>query len=148
MKNTTKNGHYKGLLIKRNLETKNLDFKSVEIDRDKSLETLHDLLECDTIDIQERIINNKIYDFIIDDEYLLNGKSDKISELIAVGLDNGEILEEIYHSLIICGQANENGEETDITEEDIKTILNKALGIATLKNAEELQVIGYEFYMK
>ena len=74
---------YKGLLIKRKENTNLLIFEKIEIERLKSLEILYKYLDCDTIDIQERIINNKIYDFIFDDEYLLNGKTEKPQNIIA-----------------------------------------------------------------
>ena len=136
----------KGLLIKRKENTNKLIFSNVEIDRKNALETYYKMLDCETIDIQERYINNKIYDFIIDDEYLINGKADKEQEIIAIGTRKGEILELIYHALLIVGIANNKGEETDLTNNDIDNILIKGLGQATSRKTDnKYQIIGYTF---
>ena len=140
--------YYKGLLIKRQKNTNKLLFQRVEIDRKKSLDLLYMFLECETIDIQERYINNKIYDFIIDDEFLLNGKSEKKENIIAVGNKNNKILEAIFYSLLIVGKADENGKETDLTESDIDNILNSLVYVENQTTKEKYQVINYTFEEK
>ena len=136
-----KNKPLRALLIKRNKSNNKLIIEDTKfID---TLDNLYKLLECSTIDIQERCINGIFYDFIIDDEYLLNGKSENPRNAVAIGTRKGEILEVIFHSVIIC-HSNENGEETDLNEDDIKNI-SKALRIASTDNGQELQIINYNF---
>lgn len=113
---------YKGLLIMRKENTNKLMFSRVSINRKSALEELYKILECDTIDIQERYINNKIYDFIFDDEYLINGKSQKAENIRAFATQKDQLIEIIFGNLFICGIANEKGEETDLNEEDINNI--------------------------
>ena len=115
-----------------------------------NLDNFYKLLECERIDIQERYINGKIYDFIFDDEYLINGKSEKPQNAVAIGIDHngtiqkkGDILEVIFGHLIVCGKA-ENGEETDLNKEDLISIYN-ALCIATDDKGHKLKMLKYGF---
>lgn len=131
----------RALLIKRNQETKHLIIEDTTfID---TLDNLYKLLECDTIDIQERYINGKLYDFIVDDEYLLNGKSEKPSNAVAIGTRKGEILELVFYSMIIC-KSNDKGEETSLNDEEIKDITT-ALMYAESKKGDKLEIIHYTF---
>ena len=135
--------YYKALLIKR-FKDNDLIFERLEINRESSLKELYKYLECDTIDIQERKINGKIYDFIIDDEFLINGKANKPENLTAFYEDNNEIKELIFSNLIICGQADDNGKETDLNEEDITSILKSLVYIRNKTNNEFYRVLKYD----
>ena len=139
----------RALLIKRNKKNNSLIIEDmVFID---TLDNLYKLLECELIEIQERLINGKLYDFIFDEEYLLNGKSQEPTNAVAFGIDDkgtiqkkGDILEVIFGNLIICGIANDKGEETSLNEEDIKAIY-KSQAIAKTTKGEQLNIIKYTF---
>lgn len=135
----------RALIIKRKKNSNLLSVEdSVFFD---TIENLYKLLECDRIDIQERYINGKIYDFIFDDEYLINGKSQEPRNAIAMGIYKGDIQEIIFYSLIICGNANDKGEETALNDEDIKNILS-SVKIAETNTGDKLQIIAYDFEEK
>ena len=135
---------YKGLLIARKEETNKLIFSRVSINRKNSLKELYKILNCDLIEIQERKINNKIYDFIFDEEFLINGKAQEPQNIIAFATHGNEPIEIIFGNLFICGVANEKGEETDLKEEDINNILNSLTFIKNKVNNEKYQVIKYD----
>ena len=139
----TENKFYKGLLIERIKDKKNLQFSIVEINRAKSLQDLYGALNCKIIDIQERVINNKYYDFIFDDEFLLNMK-DK-TDAVAFGTRNGEILEVIFGKLFICGLADETGQETSLNDNDIENILNSITEAEHKPTATKKDLIQYNF---
>lgn len=141
---------YKGLLIERREGTDEgahrLIFSLIDISRENSLAELYEALKCDTIDIQERYIKGRLYDFIIDDEYLLNGKTDKPENCIALGTRNGETLEAIYGALFICGQADNTGAERSLTDDDIGHIIeNGRIFAENNTNGEAYEMIGYTF---
>lgn len=131
----------RAILIKRPSKANKLTIEDTTF-LDK-IDVLYNLLECDTIDIQERYINNIAYDFIIDDEYLLNGKSQEPSNCVAIGTRNGEILEIIFGNFIIC-HTDGNGNETDINDEDI-TNVKKSLQLASHNNKDFYTIINYTF---
>ena len=110
-----------------------------------TLDNLYKLLECSKIDIQVRYINGNAYDFIFDDEYLLNGKSQDANNAIAIGTYKGEIKEIIFGNLIICGIADENGNETSINDNDALNILLSHRLIERTDNSEKLKVLNYNF---
>lgn len=145
---------YKALLIERKpneegepAEDRNrLLFSLIDINRTKALQELYKHLKCDTIDIQERYINGRVYDFIIDDEYMLNGKSKEPINCIALGNRKGQILEVIFGALIICGLADEDGAETSLTERDLENIIDHGRTYArNSKTGEAYEVINYTF---
>lgn len=141
---------YKGLLIQRKKDKEaegyRLIISLIDINRDKSLDDLYEALDCRTIDIQERYIAGRLYDFIFDDEYLINGKSAEPSNCIALGTRKGRILEAIYGRLFICGQADQEGAERSLTDEDISHILEAGRIIAeNQKTGEPYELIGYTF---
>lgn len=139
---------YKGLLIKRKEGTNQLICEEIKINRKKSLEELYQYLDCSNIDIQERYINNQLYDFIFDDEYLINDKAKEPSKAVAIGSQKTKLLEIIYGSLFICGLANENGQETDLKSQDINNILNSLIFVENKTNGERYQVINYNFELE
>lgn len=85
------------------------------------LEDYYRLMEIDTIDIVTREINGKYYDIICDDEGLL--KEHPIPTVFDI--DRKPM---IFGNIIIAGLADETGNMTDLTDEDIVKIEN-SLGI-------------------
>lgn len=140
-----KQNSYNALLIKRKNKSNNLIFERLNIQYKGELEQLYKYLNCTDIDIQERVINNKIFDFIFDGEYLINGKSQNYKNAVAIGTKNGEPLEIIYGHLIICGCGSENGYETSLTETDINDILKASADIEHIPTKSKYQMINYCF---
>lgn len=134
---------YKGLLIERN-QSGNLLFSRISIKRKSALKELYNALQCDNIEIQERYINNKIYDFIFDGEYMINNKTESAENIRAFSLYNNEIIELIYGNLFICGVADSNGEETDLKESDINNILKAITFIKHEPTNKSYQVLKYD----
>ena len=137
---------YKGLLIRRKDKSKYLIFEKVEIARANSLEQLYFYLRCDNIDIQERYINNKIYDFIFDGEYLINGKSQEPQNAVAMGEYNGKLQEVIFSDLLIVGVADQNGAETSLKESDINNILKSLLFVEHSPTNKHYQCLRYTIF--
>ena len=132
----------RALLIKRDTAKKGLIIEdTIFID---TLDNLYKLLECSTIDIQVRYIDGKPYDLIFDDEYMINGKSQEPKNCVALGTRKDEILEAIFGNLLICGIANDKGEETSLNDYDIKAIY-KSQKIAQTNDKNELAIINYHF---
>lgn len=136
---------YKALLITRENKEQELTFMWLEITKEKSLQELYKYLECERIDIQERYINNKCFDFIFDDEFLINGKAEDSTNALAIGIYQDEIKEMYFHKLIICGMANDSGEETDLKVEDIETIYNAIKPIYNNKLNKYFNLLVYQF---
>lgn len=82
------------------------------------LEDYYRLMEIDTIDIVAREINGKYYDIICDDEALLKDKP------IPTVFDSDK-QPMIFGNIIIAGLADETGNMTDLTDEDIDRISYK-----------------------
>lgn len=100
------------------------------------LETIYKMLNCELIDIQERIINNKIYDFICDDEMLL--KEPKQKQIIATDETGKEIF---YKYLLILGQAKNKAEQS-LAYDDISAIIRSTKTIKT-DDGETIKVLTY-----
>lgn len=126
-------------------ENNNLKIEEITIKGDR-LTAYYDLIKCDLIDIQERYINGNLYDFIIDDEYMLNNKADNPKNISAVCLgDNDKPIEIIFSNFIICRPPTENGngEEENTTKADYLNIVN-SLHIARLESGELTKFINYQ----
>jgi len=131
-----------GLIIKPNITNGKLYINQIDFIDD--LETYYNLIICDNIDIQERKINGKIYDFIIDDEYMLKEDKNTIERISAIERTQNEIL---YNRFMILGQADENGQETSLNEEDINNILKSRayINIGTDEQPKEKIILIYNF---
>lgn len=105
----------------RGLLIKGMDVTEV---RASELEEFYELMEIDIIDIVVREINGKYYDIICDDEALLK------EQPIPTMLDVDE-MPMIFGNIIIAGLADETGNMTDLTDEDIANITDK-LGVIKL----------------
>lgn len=88
------------------------EVKVVEVN---GLDDYYKLIECDTIDIAYRSIGGKAFDIICDDEGLLK-ESRRVSAVKVTGEPA------LVGNLIVCGEADEEGEETSLTEADIELI--------------------------
>lgn len=74
-----------------------------------------EIIGCDCVNIIERYIGGKRFDFVIDDESaLIEG-----NHITAFAYD---VDEEINGNLIICGSGAQDGEEHSLTAEDVKDI--------------------------
>ena len=78
------------------------------------LDCFYETLDCDTIDIVTRKIGGRVYDIICDDEALL-----KPFPCPSATGSNGTML---YNKLLVCGQADDEGELTSLTDEDIANL--------------------------
>ena len=103
------------LVVYLKREQESITIREIEIE-DK-LEIFYDMLECEYIDIISRKINDKYYDFIIDDEGLLNDKPVTL-------FNENEVL---VGSIIICGTADEDGNLTSLSETESREIVKHFL---------------------
>lgn len=87
----------------------------VEIVNANGLDDYYKLIGCDCIDIVERGIKGKRFDIICDDEGAMTSEP-KISAIT----DLGEPM--LCGNLIICGLPDEEGSETDLSDDDIEHI--------------------------
>lgn len=105
----------------RALLIKGLNVTEVEAN---GLEDYYRLMEVDIIDIVTREINGKFYDIICDDEGLLKEKP------IPTMFDS-EKQPMIFGNIIIAGLADDEGNMTDLTDEDIVRICG-SLAVVTV----------------
>lgn len=84
------------------------------------------LINCDLIDITCREINGKRYDIICDDYSLVRDEV-KFSAVTSYGIPV------LAGNLIITGEANTNGDQTDLQPQDIKHLLDNIHKVRTLK---------------
>ena len=75
------------------------------------LEFYYKLIDCDTIDIVERVINGHRYAFVIDDNYLLTHET--LEPPVACFEGNGE--EAIFGGLVLTGPSDRNGNLTALS---------------------------------
>lgn len=119
----------------RGLLIKGMGAREVEAN---GLEDYYRLMEVEIIDIVTRKINGKYYDIICDDEGLLKDKP-----IPTVFDTNREPM--IVGNIIIAGLADEDGNMTDLTDEDIVAI-NASLGIVRFNNGtKHLCVLDVEY---
>lgn len=92
---------------------------------ESNLDTYYSEIGCDCIEIPERCIGGKLFNIICDDEGLLKDRP------IPSALGNG-YKEVIFGNLIVCGLADDDGELTGITDEDVQLIRDNIRGAATV----------------
>lgn len=97
---------------------------TVEYVEPQGLADFYRLIDCDLIDITCREINGKRYDIICDDCGLFK-ENVKIS---AITRDLSPVL---VGNLIISGEADEDGDQTDLQPEDIDHILDNIHRVRT-----------------
>lgn len=99
----------KGLVL--NTKTNGFGFTD-----DSTLQGWHDIIGCRCIDIVQRRIGGKVFEIVIDDEGLLT------DEPIISALDyDGHPM--LVGSLVIYGGVDSEGGLTEITENDVKTVV-------------------------
>lgn len=102
----------------------NVEENTVEYVEPESLFDYYDLIHCDLVDITNREIAGKRYDIICDDCGLFR-ENVKIS---AIARDLSPVL---VGNLIISGEADEDGDQTDLQPEDIDHILDNIHRVRT-----------------
>lgn len=93
------------------------------------LEDYYKLIHCTTIDIVNREIKGKRYDIICDDEGAFSD-----DPLISAIDDLGRAM--LVGNLIVCGEADEEGNLTALTDDDIKHIKENIQSMGTRRHPE------------
>ena len=103
------------------------------LDIENSLDSYHKVLNCNLIDIISLKINNKNYDFIIDDE----GKLKEHYANIFL-IKNDTPVDYLANDVIICNsvETDDGLDEGDLTELDIESIKNWVNDCEKLINLE------------
>lgn len=92
---------------------------------ESNLDTYYSEIGCDCIEIPDRCIGGKLFNIICDEEGLL--KDHPIPSAVGNGYQ-----EAICGNLIVCGLADDDGELTSITDEDVQLIRDNIRGAATV----------------
>lgn len=112
--------------------------KTYSVVNPEGLEDYYKLIRCHTIDIVTRKIGRKWYDIICDDEGLLT------EDPLISAIDNlGRVM--LVGSLIICGLADDEGELTDLSTNDIKYIKKRIQKLDTRKHDDLLMLTQCEY---
>lgn len=119
----------------RGLLIKGMDVTEVQA---SGLEDYYRLMEVDLIDIVVREINGKYYDIICDDEALL--KEQPIPTMLDI-----EQMPMIFGNIIIAGLADEEGNMTDLTDEDVIRIKNKLGTIRLIDGRKNICVLDVKY---
>lgn len=118
------------------VDTKNNTASAVDITPD--LHTYYEMLDCHTIDIVNRGFGRsgkKRFDIICDDEGLF------VDDPILSAVDgNGRAM--LVGSLLVVGEADEEGEETSLTDEDVR-LLERYTGSLFLRGKRTPRVMLY-----
>lgn len=102
--------------------------KALLIDVD-GLKDYYRLIHCTTIDIVNRGITGKRYDIICDDEGTFAD-----DPLISAIDDLGRVM--LVGNLIVCGEADEEGNLTSLSEADIEHIKENIQNMGTRRHPE------------
>ena len=118
------------------LDMENDDVTVVEVN---GLQDYYRLIGCDLIDIANREIRGERFDIICDDEGLL-----KAEPQVSAVNGRGEAM--LVDNLIICGEADAEGKETSLTEEDIIHIRQSILILPTINNPSFHHILCFTEY--
>lgn len=110
-----------------------MEGKVETVDAD-GVEEFYKLLHCTTIDIVQRIIGDRWYDIVCDD----NGTFVEDPRISAVD-SKGQIM--LVGNLLICGLADADGVLTSLSEEDIGHIKESIQKVETVMHPEGLLMI-------
>ena len=92
------------------------------------LDSFYQTLGCDLIEIISRNINGKPYEIICDEEgRFKDGNAPSI-----LTFHGGEIVEDIVGKILIVGTADDEGELTSLSEDDVKGILSCYIDMGVL----------------
>lgn len=86
------------------------------------LESYYELLNCDCIDIIVRKIDGRYFNIVCDDEARL--KEHPILSAVSLTEERGDL----YGSLFVVGQTDDDGNLTSLTDMDVEYIMNYAPG--------------------
>lgn len=106
------------------LDVEHDEVKIVEVNE---LEDYYRLMGCDTIEINVRKIGGRNFDIICDEEGLFQAEP-TVSAVDSQGMTM------FVGSLIICGEADTDGKERSLTDEDIVHIRKCILRFPSIKN--------------
>lgn len=87
------------------------------------LDTLHRLIDCECIDIRPYRVGGSDYDFIFDDEFLCHERP----PMPSVADEGGCII--LMGNVLITGLPDEDGEQTSLTDEDIRRIERRMMSV-------------------
>ena len=118
------------------LDMENDDVTVVEVN---GLQDYYRLIGCDLIDIANRESRGERFDIICDDEGLL-----KAEPQVSAVNGRGEAM--LVGNLIICGEADAEGKETSLTEEDIIHIRQSILILPTINNPSFHHILCFTEY--
>lgn len=99
-----------------NVEDKSAGF----VDIPASLDSYYEHLNCRTIDICTRYIAGQPFDIVCDDEALLVE-----NPIVSCCTPTGKPL--LCGNLLICGTADEDGDLTELTDDDMALISNRVV---------------------
>lgn len=118
---------------------KNQDSQTFEYTEIKDeLDTLYNIIGCESIDIVKRKIGNKTYNIVCDDEALF------AENPILTAFDPANSYKNIFGTLIVTGIEDRNGNLTSITKEDARQIVSQiriAASTSSSKNRETISSI-------
>lgn len=110
-----------------------MEGKVETVDAD-GVEEFYKLLHCTTIDIVQRIIGDRWYDIVCDDNCTFV-EDPRISAVDS----KGQIM--LVGNLLICGLADADGVLTSLSEEDIEHIKESIQKVKTVMHPEGLLMI-------
>ena len=112
--------------------------KQIKVVDPKGLDDYYKMIGCSTIDIVTRKIGRKWYDIICDDEGTF------VEDPLISAIDNlGRVM--LVGSLIICGLADEEGELTDLTANDIRYIKQRIQKLDTRMHKDLLMLTQCDY---
>lgn len=105
-----------------------------------NLDSFYKTLGCETIDIVTRYINGQAFDIVIDDD----GKFIKDNPPAIRCFHEGKPADVIVGKVFIC-HANEEGELTDITEDDMKSLMS-SLSVGHMEDGKKILFLDATYY--
>lgn len=104
----------------------------------EGLDDYYELIGCELVDIVTRKIGRKFYDIICDDEGTFVD-----DPLISAIDDLGGVM--FVGNLIICGRVNNEGELTDLTNNDIQYIKKRIQTLDTRMHSDLLMLTSCNY---
>lgn len=117
------------------LDTVNKATRVVDV---STLEDYYKLIGCRCIDIVTRKIGRKVYDIICDDEGTFVD-----DPLISAIDDVGRVM--LVGNLIVCGLADDEGELTSLSPEDIRYIKKRVQTLDTRRHEDLLMLTSCNY---
>lgn len=93
------------------------------------LQDYYKLIHCDTVEIVSRLIGDKRFDLIADEEGLF------VNDPLISAIDSsGNVM--LVGNLIVCGEPDADGKMTPLTDEDIRLIQSHIQQMRTIHHPE------------